>query len=847
MTYPPVVSSPSAPPPPHPPAAPSQPFPRHGPPPRKQPRHQHNNSTSGARSTPRSVLPIDAVLPLQVPPPATGLHHHHHHQHHAPPPHPPHPSAPLSVYATAYTSPPPVSSTHIIYAPQQQLLPLPPLYPLQPLSHKYAPQFVTTAPANVAPAMNMRVPPPHVRVTAQLPIVVAGPPIAAEPSPYDRMAPVALAMPEHLLPLAPVEIVKTTPAASTRPAVRLAPTFTHPTDITAPSKFRAKLPWFSSPESAYPTKRSRKSKKHLLARIRQLETDLGITYDQVIEQSAKFDLDLTLLYRQRLRHNDDGCAGAGEPAETASNISSPFTPLPTTAADKAEPQTTASPDASCPNSSTTTTTASERSVLKSWADIVKPAGGASTIAPASNTAPTRVVARQLQVGTGGPPLSTPSEPLSPSSTSTLSSATHSSDATEIEASVSPAALDDIFDVPAPILMQRGLVNMGNMCFMNSILQILLYCAPFYSFIDIMSRKLAHRFNSDTPVLDSLILFIQEFDPKLARSIGNIDTPDLRQSEPFVPEFVYNAIRSNSLFAHMRRGHQEDAEEFLGFLLHGLHEEFLLIAKNLRQKDLSADGGTAMNFVEAALADLTVDDGSAEDGWLEVCKNQKFAVRRATTVLSSPITKIFGGLFRSVVNAAHQKPSVTLDPYQRVQLDISDPHVHTIEDALAKISQPEVIKEYKTSHGELVEANKQTLLERLPKVLILHLKRFQFVTVDESSGYSTVQKISKTIGFKRNLQIPTECIAPQQRNAAVNYALFGVVYHHGKSTEGGHYTVDLHYKHGDCWVNFDDINIKRIDPEAVEAVYEDENSARKRLQTGSDADDRTAYLLFYERI
>lgn len=123
----------------------------------------------------------------------------------------------------------------------------------------------------------------------------------------------------------------------------------------------------------------------------------------------------------------------------------------------------------------------------------------------------------------------------------------------------------------------------------------------------------------------------------------------------------------------------------------------------------------------------------------------------------------------MISAARQKPSITLDPYQRVQLDISDPSVHSIEDALAKISLAETIH-YKSNSGEIIEAFKQTSFETLPKILILHLKRFDFV-LNESS-YATIQKINKIIGYKRQLQIPPSCIAEAHRHIPVNYQLFG---------------------------------------------------------------------------
>lgn len=88
----------------------------------------------------------------------------------------------------------------------------------------------------------------------------------------------------------------------------------------------------------------------------------------------------------------------------------------------------------------------------------------------------------------------------------------------------------------------------------------------------------------------------------------------------------------------------------------------------------------------------------------------------------------------------------------------------------------------------VEATKQVFIETLPPVLILHLKRFNY---DARSGQ--VVKSHKIISFDTEFEVPKDCIAPTKRASLVDskksrYRLTGVVYHHGKSAAGGHYSV-----------------------------------------------------------
>lgn len=203
----------------------------------------------------------------------------------------------------------------------------------------------------------------------------------------------------------------------------------------------------------------------------------------------------------------------------------------------------------------------------------------------------------------------------------------------------------------------------------------------------------------------------------------------------------------------------------------------------------------------------------EGGWQEVGHKQKPAVTRNSGNQSteSPITKVFGGKIRSEFRVTGNKNSVTLEPFQPLQLDIGSPQVNNIEDALKGLTRPESMQgNFKSPRGTRATATKQVFIEGLPPVLILHLKRFHY-----DSTTKRTEKIWKKVGYPLELEIPREVFPPQVRNKLSaaggfpKYRLIGAIYHHGKYASGGHYTVDVLRQDGLEWIRLDDTVIRRI--------------------------------------
>ena len=74
------------------------------------------------------------------------------------------------------------------------------------------------------------------------------------------------------------------------------------------------------------------------------------------------------------------------------------------------------------------------------------------------------------------------------------------------------------------------------------------------------------------------------------------------------------------------------------------------------------------------------------------------------------------------------------------------HIHTVQDALSGLSQAQSVQlTQSTRPGVIIEGQQQSLIEALPPILVLQMKRF---------GYDTmgVAKVGKQVRFTPELEI-----------------------------------------------------------------------------------------------
>lgn len=98
---------------------------------------------------------------------------------------------------------------------------------------------------------------------------------------------------------------------------------------------------------------------------------------------------------------------------------------------------------------------------------------------------------------------------------------------------------------------------------GQILQVLVFCVPFYNFLDQVAKRSVHSIKSDTPLLDAMIEFMKEF-----KTLASADSAEdvralLKQQQleqygdSVTPDYVYKVVEKLPRFASMRVSRTED--------------------------------------------------------------------------------------------------------------------------------------------------------------------------------------------------------------------------------------------------------------------------------------------------
>ncbi|TYI84570.1 hypothetical protein E1A91_D05G374700v1 [Gossypium mustelinum] len=274
----------------------------------------------------------------------------------------------------------------------------------------------------------------------------------------------------------------------------------------------------------------------------------------------------------------------------------------------------------------------------------------------------------------------------------------------------------------------GLRNLGNSCYLNSVLQCLTYTPPLANFCLRSQHSSSCDASASKKPRDCPFCILEAW---ITRSL----TLDLTLD---APSKIQSCIK---IFAeHFRFGRQEDAHEFLRYVIDACHNTCLRLKKLRRQG--SEGGGEAVN---------------------------------GNTV----VKEIFGGALQSQVKCLGcGAESNKVDEIMDISLDILNSG--SLKEAMHKFFQPEVLdgnNKYKCDNcKKLVAARKQLSIRQAPNILVIQLKRFEGILG---------AKIDRLITFEEVLVLSSFMSKASQDPQPV-YNLFGTIVHSGYSPESGHY-------------------------------------------------------------
>ncbi|KAL4090510.1 hypothetical protein QTP88_025329 [Uroleucon formosanum] len=306
---------------------------------------------------------------------------------------------------------------------------------------------------------------------------------------------------------------------------------------------------------------------------------------------------------------------------------------------------------------------------------------------------------------------------------------------------------------------RGLQNLGNTCYMNSILQCLSSTEDLVKyFINIYDKFINYKSRTKGLVAKEFSNVIKNLWSQSGRSF------QCQQFKDTIGEY-------KDMFKHYD---QQDSHEFLTILLDWLHDD--------------------LNQPEDNRIILGASKETGEEDW-----------GNWTKANNSIIQQLFYGQQKSTVSCdTCFEKSVTFEPFLSLSLPLpSEGNKCTLSDCLQLYLNGESICGWHCPKCKRSrDATKKLDIMRLPPYLIIHLKRFS------SNGY----KKNSNVEFpKMNLDMSNFINGLEHRNW--KYCLYGVSNHSG-SLDGGHYTASCLKNSLNKWYKFDDVRVYEIDSSTI---------------------------------
>ncbi|KRZ41577.1 Ubiquitin carboxyl-terminal hydrolase 46, partial [Trichinella pseudospiralis] len=364
----------------------------------------------------------------------------------------------------------------------------------------------------------------------------------------------------------------------------------------------------------------------------------------------------------------------------------------------------------------------------------------------------------------------------------------------------------------------GLVNFGNTCYCNSVIQALYFCRPFREKVLNYKSQMKKAGNQK----ENLLLC-------LADLFHSISTQKRRVGTIAPKKFIGRLKKENDLFDNYM---QQDAHEFLNYLLNTVAD--ILLEEKRHEKRIS--GGHKVG------SKGTTDTVSHTDGFDDNASSNQTQVKDKLAE-HTWVHDVFQG---TLTNETRCLNCETVSSKDEDFLDLSvDVQQNTsITHCLREFSATETLCNEQKYYCDICcskqEAQKRMRIKKLPLILALHLKRFKYV-----EQYNRYTKLSYRVLFPLELRLFNTVqfllVDIFSSHDAVNpdrmYDLVAVVVHCGSTPNRGHYITVV--KSQGFWLLFDDDVVDKMDHINIEDFFG--MAADGSLQKNSES----GYILFYQ--
>ncbi|XP_038623001.1 ubiquitin carboxyl-terminal hydrolase 8 isoform X2 [Tachyglossus aculeatus] len=335
-------------------------------------------------------------------------------------------------------------------------------------------------------------------------------------------------------------------------------------------------------------------------------------------------------------------------------------------------------------------------------------------------------------------------------------------------------LNPVFGGAGPAL--TGLRNLGNTCYMNSILQCLCN-APHLA--DYFNRNFYQEDINRSNLLGHKGEVAEEF----GIIMKALWTGQYRYISP--KDFKITIGKINDQFSGYS---QQDSQELLLFLMDGLHEDLNKADNRKRHKEETND---------------QLDD----------CRAAELAWHKHKQLNESIIVALFQGQFKSTVQCLTcHKRSRTFEAFMYLSLPLASTSKCSLQDCLRLFSKEEKLTDNNRFYCSHCKTRRDSLKKieiwKLPPVLLVHLKRFSY------EG-RWKQKLQTSVDFPlESLDLSPYVIG--SKSGLKRYNLFSVSNHYG-GLDGGHYTAYCKNAARQRWFKFDDHEVSDISVSSVKSA------------------------------